>query len=60
MHRDIKPDNLLIKSRLTNEICLTDFGLGTFSNEKPYLYPKCGTPGYVAPEVINRKGDKLQ
>jgi serine/threonine protein kinase len=37
------------------DICLADFGLSTFSNLKKFLYPRCGTPGFVAPEVINIK-----
>jgi len=32
---------------------IADFGLATNVNEVPYLYSRCGTPGYVAPEVIN-------
>lgn len=36
---------------------LIDFGLATFKNDELYIYPKCGTPGYVAPEVINKKPD---
>ena len=55
MHRDIKPDNIMIKNKNSNEIVLTDFGLATFEDEPLYLYPKCGTPGYVAPEIINKK-----
>jgi calcium-dependent protein kinase len=55
MHRDIKPDNIMIKNKNSEEIVLTDFGLATFQMEKFYLYPKCGTPGYVAPEIINKK-----
>lgn len=30
-----------------------DFGFSTECDVKSYLYPKCGTPGYVAPEIIN-------
>jgi serine/threonine protein kinase len=33
-----------------NSLKLADFGLAAFVNEVPYLYPKCGTPGFVAPE----------
>ena len=57
MHRDIKPDNIMLKQKDEPDAVLTDFGLATFQNEKHYLYPKCGTPGYVAPEVINKKHD---
>jgi hypothetical protein len=32
---------------------IVDFGLGSFSDEFPYMFPKCGTPGFVAPEIAN-------
>ena len=32
---------------------IADFGLATRVGDFPYLYSRCGTPGYVAPEVIN-------
>lgn len=54
MHRDIKPENLLFAKRgLTKELKLVDFGLATFANDDPYIFPKCGTPGFVAPEIAN-------
>jgi calcium/calmodulin-dependent protein kinase I len=31
---------------------IIDFGLGTFVDVKEYLFKRCGTPGFVAPEVI--------
>lgn len=37
---------------------IADFGLATYVHEKQYLYCRCGTPGYVAPEVINIKDMK--
>jgi calcium-dependent protein kinase len=27
--------------------------LSTFTNVEKYQFPKCGTPGYVAPEILN-------
>ena len=55
MHRDIKPDNLLFRSNnlyLNHQIALADFGLATVNDlDKPYLFFRCGTPGYVAPEI---------
>jgi serine/threonine protein kinase len=33
---------------------LIDFGLGTFIDIPKYLYPRCGTPGFIGPEVILR------
>ena len=54
MHRDIKPENILFKEKNNfKSLRLTDFGLATKVDVKSYLYPKCGTPGYVAPEIAN-------
>lgn len=56
MHRDIKPENILFRNpNLTdkNQIVLADFGLATSNDVPEYLYFRCGTPGYVAPEILN-------
>lgn len=56
VHRDIKPDNILMKDSEEveiNKIKLCDFGLATRFDLKEYLYKRCGTPGYVAPEIVN-------
>lgn len=37
---------------------LVDFGLATFIDLSAYLYTRCGTPGYVAPEIANLKPDQ--
>lgn len=57
MHRDLKPENILFRSKEITEdnICIVDFGLSTNVNEPEYLFVRCGTPGFVAPEVINLK-----
>ncbi|CAD8127847.1 unnamed protein product [Paramecium sonneborni] len=56
MHRDIKLENILFKKQNAfDSVCLADFGLATSTHEKVYLYNRCGTPGFVAPEVINIK-----
>ncbi|CAD8185544.1 unnamed protein product [Paramecium pentaurelia] len=54
IHRDIKPENIVLEkiNNLTT-LKLVDFGLATYSNIKKFKYPKCGTPGYVAPEIAN-------
>ena len=36
-----------------NQLKLVDFGLATKYSIKEYLFKRCGTPGFVAPEVIN-------
>jgi calcium-dependent protein kinase len=54
MHRDLKPENILIIKKSPKTILkIVDFGLATFCDEFPYIFPKCGTPGFVAPEIAN-------
>lgn len=56
MHRDLKPDNMILKEKDKKEgftLKLVDFGLATVHNIPEYLFKRCGTPGFVAPEVIN-------
>lgn len=53
MHRDLKPENLLFRKTGDWDCVIADFGLAEFSDEHEYLFVRCGTPGYVAPQVIN-------
>lgn len=56
-HRDIKPENLLLDEN--DNLKVSDFGLSALTESKRQdglLHTTCGTPAYVAPEVINRKG----
>lgn len=56
-HRDIKPENLLLDEN--EDLKVSDFGLSALAESKHedgLLHTTCGTPAYVAPEVINRKG----
>ena len=55
MHRDLKPDNIILKkkSNLSQAVLkLVDFGLATPCDVDEYLFKRCGTPGFVAPEII--------
>ena len=55
MHRDIKPENLMYRDPQNTQIMLVDFGLASFWDLERYLFPRCGTPGFVAPEIANNK-----
>lgn len=51
-HRDVKPDNILVKSTDPLEVKLTDFGLSKMvDSEQTFLRTFCGTLLYCAPEV---------
>ena len=56
MHRDIKTENILFFKENCDyeDVCLVDFGLAQFANEK-FLHYRCGTPGNVAPEILKSK-----
>merc|ERR1712100_626742 len=60
VHRDLKPENLLLKdSSNVSEVKLADFGLSKIVSEgvqKQLMQTACGTPGYVAPEVLTADG----
>jgi len=57
VHRDLKPENILLSNREPNApIKVADFGLARVVSNKDMMKTACGTPGYVAPEVLQNKG----
>ena len=60
MHRDLKPENIL--AELDNEgehiitVKLADFGLALVIEPGNTIFDACGTPAYVAPEVLKKQG----
>ena len=53
MHRDIKPENLILKDEKDLVLKLADLGLAEFANKGEFLFKRCGTAGYVAPEILS-------
>lgn len=54
IHRDLKPENIIFRNKEDPyEVVLVDFGFATKVEDYKLLFTRCGTPGYVAPEVLN-------
>ncbi|KAL8731764.1 MAG: hypothetical protein Q9166_003211 [cf. Caloplaca sp. 2 TL-2023] len=51
VHRDIKPENILLADKELS-IKLADFGLAKIIGEESFTTTLCGTPSYVAPEIL--------
>ena len=51
VHRDIKPENILLTDKDLS-VKLADFGLAKIIGEQSFTTTLCGTPSYVAPEIL--------
>ena len=54
VHRDIKPENVLLDQGMVAK--LTDFGWSNYMQGDMKRTTVCGTPVYLAPEIINNQG----
>ena len=54
IHRDLKPENLLLNEN--GRIYLADFGWSNFKNDGDIRKTFCGTPEYIAPEMLKKEG----
>ena len=61
MHRDLKPENLILVSKGNSDSIdfkVVDFGLAAYVNEDKRIFNKCGTPGFIAPEIFSSKNGR--
>jgi serum/glucocorticoid-regulated kinase 2 len=54
IYRDLKPENILLDDN--GHVCLTDFGLAKEMEEGDKAHTFCGTPEYLAPEIVQGLG----
>ncbi|KAL0956927.1 hypothetical protein HGRIS_003031 [Hohenbuehelia grisea] len=55
-HRDLKPENILLTKDTPPRIKVADFGLAKIVDSVTMLRTMCGTPSYLAPEVVQQDG----
>uniref|UniRef100_A0A914VZ62 Uncharacterized protein n=1 Tax=Plectus sambesii TaxID=2011161 RepID=A0A914VZ62_9BILA len=56
-HRDLKPENILLATREEETLLkVSDFGLSKVIDEHTVLRTFCGTPNYLAPEIVSSNG----
>eukprot|EP00127_Corallochytrium_limacisporum_P000677 Clim_evm76s22 gene=Clim_evmTU76s22 len=57
VHRDLKPENILFSDPSASaDVKVADFGLSKLVNDDIVLQTACGTPNYVAPEILRQQG----
>ncbi len=52
-HRDIKLENIIINNQ--NKIKIIDFGFGVCGSKQKMMNFFCGTPSYMAPEIVQKR-----
>jgi len=57
-HRDLKPENILFANKKYETVKLSDFGLSRITGDGSFMQTMCGTPQYLAPEIISNTEHK--
>lgn len=60
VHRDPKPENILIATWSVFTVVITDFGLANAVSDNRLLNTQCGTPVYAVPEILGVSGHGLK
>jgi serine/threonine protein kinase len=56
IYRDLKPENLLLTSEDNDsDLKIVDFGFADYAPNDKCLTDHCGTPGYIAPEILRNE-----
>ncbi|KAF8993679.1 kinase-like domain-containing protein [Cyathus striatus] len=57
-HRDLKPENILLTDHRPPIVKVADFGLAKAVDSMTMLRTMCGTPSYLAPEVVKQQNEE--
>lgn len=57
-HRDLKPENVLLTTENPPTVKVADFGLAKVVDSVTFLKTMCGTPAYLAPEVVTQQNQE--
>ncbi|EIW77784.1 kinase-like protein, partial [Coniophora puteana RWD-64-598 SS2] len=58
VHRDLKPENVLLTTESPPNVKVADFGLARIVDSETYMQTMCGTPSYLAPDVVTQKNSE--
>jgi len=56
IHRDLKLDNVMLKAKRSLDVKICDFGLAAVQWKESHMQQVCGTPSYMAPEILANQG----
>jgi serine/threonine protein kinase len=52
VHRDVKLENIVFRNTLNTMPVIIDYEYAVYADDEDYVHYKCGTPGYLSPEVL--------